>query len=642
MKYRFNFNATDTLRTTNQNGVKQFVYPSPSKYNACWDSILHPNGKVYFALCTELTTSAYTKLVEYDFNTNTVKDIFDAEEMILSNERFIRDSKLHTSLSVMEDGKLIMASHTTDKSPDHPAWMPFSNYANPWEGFAGSSILTYDPVTNHTENHGILVARETLYGGIYDPKNRMYYALGYMKGHLYRYHLDTRKVEDLGKQVERASYRMLMGPDDNIYFSTRNGHLKRINTDTLEVEALNHILPNASAKGFNHAYLTTGSTYNGEIYMSGMHHDEISIYNPKKDTLSSLGVYTDFDTLIEEYDTTKYIGSMLFDKDGTLWYVVCGARLDNNEDFITASTLMKWDLKGKPVNMGIVGTEDRASVRTCGMHYHEDSNTLIIVGTNHANDGVEITTINLSQLEDSPGPVCKDPLIYPNNGHYDVYGYSIVEHWDIVDENNYKNDYLFNPIPLWKQLEPNEVIVDINNQPDLIIETSLRTYKLLDGKLLKVDTTISKQEKNDTIASDDLPYYNGRQYQARVDKSVVFEDSTYLISTFDGMFALVDNDSVFSLGALGVYAPVRQMVKIDDNTVVGIIGDRDDISQIFRFNRSTGLKVLGMAAYEDSQLGCHHTTSLGSLSYDSDSEIITFASDDHMPTLYFMNKGDIL
>lgn len=125
MTYRFNFKDLDSLRVMNQETVKQFVYPSPSKYNAIWDSILHPNGNVYFALCTELTTSAYTKLVEYNVESHCVRDIFDAESMILPNERFIRDSKLHTSLSLMEDGRLIMATHTTDKSPEHPAWMTF-------------------------------------------------------------------------------------------------------------------------------------------------------------------------------------------------------------------------------------------------------------------------------------------------------------------------------------------------------------------------------------------------------------------------------------------------------------------------------------------------------------------------------------
>lgn len=92
MKNRFIYDDLDTMRVINQSNVTQLVYPSPNKYNAIWDSILHPNGKIYFALCTELTTSAYTKLVEYDVKNNTVRDIFDAENMILPNERFIRES----------------------------------------------------------------------------------------------------------------------------------------------------------------------------------------------------------------------------------------------------------------------------------------------------------------------------------------------------------------------------------------------------------------------------------------------------------------------------------------------------------------------------------------------------------------------
>lgn len=640
MTYRFNFKDLDSLRVMNQETVKQFVYPSPSKYNAIWDSILHPNGNVYFALCTELTTSAYTKLVEYNVESNCVRDIFDAESMILPNERFIRDSKLHTSLSLMEDGRLIMATHTTDKSPEHPAWMPFSNYANPWEGFAGSSVLTYDPKTDHVENHGILVPRETLYGALYDQKNRIYYALGFMKGHLYAYHLDNRKVYDLGKQVEKASYRLVMGPDENIYFSTRNGHLKRINTTTQSVEVLPHILPNASHLGYNHAYLTTGATWNDHLYLAGMHHDEISVYTPTKNTFEIVGPYVKYDALIQEYKTTKYIGSMVFDKHGVLWYVVCGARLDNNEDFITASTLMKWDLVHDPVDMGIVGTPRRASVRTCGIHYLEKSDTLVIVGTNHANDGVEITSVNLADLSEAKGAVCTDPLIYPENGKYDSYGYSIVEHWDIVDANPFHYKKIVAPLALWKQMKVNETIQDVAYQNQLLIETNFNTYVLKDNQLILTHDRITKEHSTLPPVSN-LPFYNGRQYQAQLDKYVTFDDGSSLVSTLDGMFALVDKDKVFSLGALGVFARVRQMIKIDDQNVLGIIGDRDDISQIFQFNRESGLKVLGMAAYEDSQYGSNHTTSLGCLTYDMDKQQIILASDDAMPTLYFINKGDL-
>lgn len=640
MKYRFDFDNLDTLRVINQKNVTQFVYPSPNKYNAIWDSILHPNGKVYFALCTELTTSAYTKLVEYDIETNSVRDIFDAENMILPNERFIRDSKLHTSLSLMEDGTLIMATHTTDKSPEHPAWMPFSNYSNPWEGFAGSSILTYDPKTDKTENHGILVPRETLYGGIYDPKNRVYYALGFMKGHLYRYNLDKRTVEDLGKQVEKASYRLLMGPDHNIYFSTRNGQLKRINTTTQQVEILPHVLPNASHKGYNHAYLTTGAILNDTLYLAGMHHDEISSYHTLDHTFTTAVQYVDFDLLIKEYDTTKYIGGMTFDKDGTLWYVVCGARLDNNEDFITASILMKWDLINPPVDMGIVGTPSRASVRTCGIHYHHD--ILTIVGTNHANDGVEITNVNLKDLSEEKGPICQDALIYPKNGHYDHYGQSITDHWDIVDENPFYVKNMQRPLPLWKQLQDHETILSVAYLPKLTIETNLNTYTLENGILHVSDKVIPKDKKVDLSHIKTLPYYNGRHYRALVDKHIAFADGSYLVSTLDGMFALIKEDKVFSLGALGVFAPVIAMVKIDEENVIGIMGDRDDINQLFSFNRQQGLKVLGMAAYEDSVVGAHHSTNLRSLAYDPDSETIVIASHDAMSTLYFIKKGDIL
>ena len=638
----FNYNDLDTLRLINQSGVQQFVYPA-SKFNASWDSIL-VEGKVYFSLCTELTTSMYTKFVMYDIENNYVEDIFDSKNFIQINERTIRDSKLHTGLSVDNDGKILMITHTTDKAPKHPAWMPEANYSNPWEGYPGSSFLTYDPKTKNVENHGILVARESLYGGKYDRVNNYYYAIGYNKGHLYRYDLDTRITKDLGKVTERASYRFIEDLDLNLYFSTRNGRLRKINTKDNVLELLDYSLPNATKKGMNYAYLTAGTVDDkGLMYLSGMHHNEISIYNPKDNTFKQIGPYTTFDSLVEGYKTTYYIGGMFFDNEGILWYVIAGARLDNNEDYITPLSLMRWDLtKPRPEYIGIVGTLDRVSVRSCELHFDKKLNTLIIVGTNHANDGIEITTINLNKFNyKSKGPVALDPLVYPNNNVYKKYGQSIVDHWNIVANNPYyyKNEIV--PYPIWQSIGTEHKIdklVVIDN--DLIVQINESTYKFDNGELYPRDL-VPDYQKLPNLNVKGLGYYNGRQYRSEISNYLVLKDNIILSVTKDGFFSLIDKNKVFNMGTLGVFSPVIDMVKISETKVIGIMGDKDDMNFMFEFTLDHGLKNLGIIHIDGPKTGCHRSTSLGSIVYDKEKNVCYVSSNDEMPTIYELKIGEL-
>jgi len=152
----------DTYRVMNQTGVRQCVMPSPTTHNASWDGLLGPEGEVYFSLCSELTTSEYARLAVYDPWENRITPLHYTKDFIFPNDRFIRDSKLHTSMAWMNDGRMIMLTHTTDKSPEHPAWMPLAYYHDPWTGYPGSSLLCYDPATGKMENWGIPVHRETL------------------------------------------------------------------------------------------------------------------------------------------------------------------------------------------------------------------------------------------------------------------------------------------------------------------------------------------------------------------------------------------------------------------------------------------------------------------------------------------------
>ena len=136
----------EDYRVMNQTGVRQAITDVPT-HNACWDAHLTPDGKLYFSLCSELTVGEYARLYTYDYENNKAIECFATKEILLKSDRYIRDSKFHTCIQTTNDGKLIMVTHTTDKAPQHVAWLPYSFVSNPWEGYPGGELMEYDPAT---------------------------------------------------------------------------------------------------------------------------------------------------------------------------------------------------------------------------------------------------------------------------------------------------------------------------------------------------------------------------------------------------------------------------------------------------------------------------------------------------------------
>ena len=239
-------NGLKDYRVMSQKGVKQYCYPLESTHNAIWDSNVSPDGELYFALASEICTSGYVRLCKYDYKRNIPEVCFAAEDVILPSGRTIRASKFHSSICFMPDGKLVMTTHTTDKSPAHPTWMPEAYYHHLWEGFPGSHIIVYDPKTGEAKNLGCPVPRESIYGAIYEPAHNRLYFLGFFRGHLYCYSFDSKRVEDLGQVSEHFSFRLSLGADGNIYGASKSGYVYKVDTDTKKITDMNYRFPHHS------------------------------------------------------------------------------------------------------------------------------------------------------------------------------------------------------------------------------------------------------------------------------------------------------------------------------------------------------------------------------------------------------------
>ncbi len=137
--YTIHQGNSEDFRMINQQFVRQTIVNEP-KHNACWDARLAPYGTLYFSICSEHTNHEYAKLYRYDFSENKASECFYTRDYLLKSDRYLRDSKFHTSINFKPDGKLIMVTHSTDNSAEYPVWLPYSFVSNPWKVFRGASL----------------------------------------------------------------------------------------------------------------------------------------------------------------------------------------------------------------------------------------------------------------------------------------------------------------------------------------------------------------------------------------------------------------------------------------------------------------------------------------------------------------------
>ncbi len=641
-----------TFRVMNQTGVQQYAVPRPATHNACWDALMSEEGKVYVSLCSELTTNEYTKLAEYDPIENTLKELHYTKELIFSDERFIRDSKFHTAMAWMNDGRMVVLTHTTDKSPEHPAWLPQSYFNHPFEGYPGSSLLTFDPKTGKMENWGIPVHRETIYGAAYDKINNIYYGIGYFKGHLYGIDLNDRSVRDYGEVTERASYRLVVGPDDNIYFTTRNGLLQRINVRTREVENTRIVLPFEKEPGRFRPYMSAfANGPDGMLYLAGMHDKQLTRYNPVKNKLEKLGEYMPAEIFCNGVDANIYMGSMGFDKEGMLYYVVSAVKKGGKEEFLLPSMLMRWDVlkeESEPEILGLLGTKERTTYQCCMMIMDHKRDLMFCAGTNHADDGPNFLSVDLSKYRAHAlelGEQTTDPLVYRDNGVYDEYAERMARGAAVMRENSaafHKGTEI--PVQLW----PCFADKDIENSAVVSLKWEGGKLTAICGKDYFTKFTITKEGKLESIAScaapekpakpqveGELPRYPGRVYKAVPALEVALSEGRRLIATEDGMLAIEKEGELFGLGAGWINGPVRAMVANKAGTLVyGVAGDEDDLGIVFSYDDRRGIRWLGHVMTGHYEYGYHGSDLLTAVAFSEDEKILTVGSGGRMGMVY--------
>ena len=662
---KFFLNGPEDYKLMSQTGVRQFVFPLEFSHNAIWDSNVSPEGKLYFGLASEIFTGNYVRLCEYDYENNDIKTLFKVEDVILPSDRTIRASKFHTSISFMNDQRMIMTTHTTDKSPAHPTWMPDAYYNHMWEGFPGSNIVIYDPATGQASNMGIPVPRESIYGAVYEPGHNCLFFTGFFKGHLYRYSIDEKTVLDLGKVSENYAFRLVIGPDGHCYGASRSGYVYKVNTDTLKITDMNYRLPyynfNYPREFRNISVGRIGP--DNRLYFAVMFGRDILALDTITGQFENMGAYIPTENYIKGENRNGIFG-MDFDSNGVLWYALSSKNdtADKPETGLPGS-LFRWDItRGKkPEWAGLLGTKHRVGAWMSELCITKDD-ILYAVGSNHSLDGPDITAIDLKKFEPDMQSMSNEILDEFYNPAAPQYIASSKKLFDL-ERMGEGNPISFDKIPaappvlLWRELAPDNIeqsgvtglYWDKNNtlygvcgkDKKFIFEIKgLKLQSIKPTNECSPDYINRHMEKMEPVPSQlktsfKLPSYPGRQYKAVPAIHMDFSKDRKIVGTKDGMLAILSEEGIFSLGPVSPNGPIHAMSVNPDKTILyGVAGDPDDMGSVFTYDDKNGLLWKGFVNYESpGSVGVVCCTNLSCCSVSKDGHYLAIASNERLGTV---------
>ena len=611
----------DFFRLIPQEGVIQTMVTDWPTHNAIWDMNVRPSdGRVFFSVCGEGFTSDYARLYEYIPKEARLVYHFSMEKESIQQDRTIRPSKFHTAIQFLDDGRLIMQTHTTSPAPSHPTWMPESYLNHQWEGFQGSEVFIYDPDKKIVQSKGILAPYCTLYGGGLSNRAGLYFGLGTFNGYGYIYDIKTGESICIGQVTDGRSNRLYEGPDGHIYYGTATGHLARLNVDTKKIEILAEIREKSPLR---HGLFDK----DGLFWFTARSGMSLYTYDYRSGACNEVGRFFEDG----EFAPAKhYCYGLVMDSTECIWFC-SNTRIDYNAEYVIGTRLYKWDVKNgkKKVDFGFIGTTYRTVACCAQASIHND--LLFVTDGNHLENNVGIVEIDLRKMSEdlinSNRPLSTDPFIYmgfKDSSKYFPLGSEKYER--LVEEpirfceavhkdkdvqianNSYASFKSMTGTALWETMgygngsvhalkwEDNRTITGICGKDEkFYFRLKLTDDGLVMDKFEKaLDAVIPCRLKTAIPEDIKLPSMPGRQYLAVAESSVTLADGSIVAGTFDMMLCRIKDKHVFGLGAVTTSGGVHCLaVTPDGMTVYGVAGYECGKGDLFRYNEKDGLFWLG-------------------------------------------------
>lgn len=604
------------------------------RLNAAWDFLLTRDAKTaYFPLCGELSNPLSAELWRFDTASLACERLFGVDEVFFVSDREIRPSKIHTSLTELPDGRILMSTHTTARSPRHPFWLFSNYYEHLHEGYAGSHVLIWDPKARVVRDLGIPVKRDSIYGLAYDARHDAIFFTTFLTGELYRMELKSLALKPLGQITELGSYCLFDDRAGGVIASSRSGHVFRIDTETLEIDDLGTVaaepepLINWDVHRViaHHAVAPDGATW-FSLHFSNKYYR----LDPKTRRLTFVDL---------THRDPKWLNSPealqkghVFDSKGMMWYFE--SRESHNSQPGGALHLFRCDVLhgGEVEYMGLVGTRDHAAAIVSEVAIDRTHDVLYFPDGNHGEDSVWYGRIDLGKvaaLKDRPRETCRDPFVWcpfkrvPGDEDQFRFKRYCNDHAAFVsgigqDAVRYKRAVGGR---FWERLpfKEDHTIVSARFLPDGRTEFRAgpdgkwRVTMEADGRYERTEdrSPVGRPPAPEGLLSAELPGRSGRRFLAKPTAWGRLADGRWFVGTADSTFALWNpkDGSVYSLGAVGAEGTVAAIgVSGDGKVAYAVCGDAEDLGHVVRYSADRGLEDLGRVQFRNrgEVVFCNH------------------------------------
>lgn len=635
------------MRMVPQEGAAMAVVTQEPRHVSIWDYNISPSGDHYFSVCAEGTESAYARFYRYLPDRNEVRRVFRLEDVAITRDEAVRPSKLHSSIDFLPDGRVIMATHTTAAAPNHPRWMPFAYYPDLREGYPGSNILIYDPKTGRTEDLGVPVVHESIYGGTYEKTTHSYYFTGYLRGHVYRFDLATRRVTDFGQAVEYGTWRWVHAADGNLYTTTASGRLVRLNVREQRLEDVPFdfpVKPELMALGTNNKMMHYAADGRG-FWFTSLSCDRLMRYDLATASVTVSACFVP--EILRKVSPQVRCMGMCADESGTLWLL--------EEMMGVGQYLVSIDAAkgGSPVCHGLCGVPGRVMRASFGCFVRDG--VLYASDTNRGNEPPAVFQLPLETLRSgAEGPIPADVRFYlaltdGEERYRKLTGRALEDDAkDVLEsmsaaaaarkrpaylatlpvyyrehpEVRFNGDLALNvtALPhtrrwvckLWKKYGHLD-FTSLGFLPDGTVwaQAGGTRYLMRDGELVGTEPAQAAPANAalDVASKARLPYQSERRQLCRATAACEMSGGRVLAGTQDGMLAFVrENGKVFSIGSVGLGQPVHDLAPFPGGRrVLGVAGGPNDLGTVFTYDDEEGLILHGRVFFQD----CHSPGILG-------------------------------
>ena len=665
-----------------QTGAKMVQIAGEPRHVSIWDYNISPGGEHYFSICAEGTVSEYARLYRYYPEMNEARRVFRLEDVIATHDEAVRPSKLHLSIDFLPDGRVIMATHTTAAAPNHPRWMPFAYYPDIREGYPGSNILIHDPKTGRTEDMGVPVPRESIYGGIYEPSTHSYYFTGYFRGHVYRFDLATRRVTDFGQAVEYGTWRWVSAADGNLYTTTASGRLLRLNVARQQIEDIPFDFPVKSelmAIGTNNKMMHCAPDERG-FYFTSLSCDKLMRYDIGTGKAYVVKCFVP-ESLRSVSPQIRCMG-MCADEAGRLWLL---------EEMIgVGQYLVSMDVEsgGEPVSHGLCGVPDRVMRTSFGCFVR--NGILYASDTNRGDEAPAVFQIPLSTLRSGErGPMPRDVRFYldlaDGEALYRKYTgrdlasdaqktqeerlaaerarmkpewrATLPRYYREHPEVRFNGDLALNvtELPhssrwvckLWKRFGHLDFTsLGFLDDGTVWVQTEETRYLMRNGELAGEEPAapVRKNALPERASEYTLPHQPERPHLCRATAACRMSGGRILAGTQDGMLAVINaNGRVFSLGSAGIGESVHDIAPFPGGRrAIGVAGGPAGLGSVFTYDDETGLALHGRIFFQDFNtpgiLGASNDLRLVAVSPDGG--CVAIASGDRLSCVYWFKLAN--